>query len=157
MDPTVPSTLYVGTNGGVFKSTNFGSSWAPSGTGMTTSIGPFAIDPAAPATVYCATYAGLFKSVNAGASWALTGLGTEQTISVALAPGTVYVAMVAGGVRKSTDGGASWVPVSLGLPPLQAGPLAVDPSGPTTVYVGGFSVWQASPPVPVELTGFAVQ
>jgi hypothetical protein len=35
--------------------------------------------------------------------------------------------------------------------------LAFDPTGLTTVYAASGSVWQSSPPVPVELMSFEVR
>ncbi len=65
IDPASPSTLYVGTGtegigsassfrGGVFKSTNGGTSW--SATNFTdTLVNALAIDPVAPSTIYAGT------------------------------------------------------------------------------------------------------
>jgi len=52
--------------------------------------------------------------------------------------GAVYLASMGGGVRKSNDFGATWKSVNAGLPP-GAVSLAMDASGPDTVYVGIFS------------------
>jgi photosystem II stability/assembly factor-like uncharacterized protein len=52
------------------------------------------------------------------------------------APNTVYAGAAGGGVWKTTDGGASWVPLTEGLHDLSVGALAVAPSNPSVVYVG---------------------
>ena len=60
IDPTSPSTLYAGTSGGgVFKSTNSGTSWSAVNSGLTnTNVRALAIDPTTPSTLYAGTSAG---------------------------------------------------------------------------------------------------
>jgi len=60
IDPTTPSTLYAGTNGGgVFKSTNGGGNWSALNTGLTnTSVPALAIAPTTPSTLYAGTLGG---------------------------------------------------------------------------------------------------
>ena len=67
IDPSAPATLYAGTGGGVFKSTNGGGSWTAINAGLiTSSVHALAIDPSAPATLYAGTSGGVFKSTNGG-------------------------------------------------------------------------------------------
>ena len=89
IDPSNPATLYAGTNGGgVFKSTNGGTSWTVSNSGLTGFSGAqvlaLAIDPSNPATLYAGTFtcngpgcsngaSGAFKSTNGGTTWQPTG------------------------------------------------------------------------------------
>ena len=55
MDPHNPSTMYVGTHGGgIYKSTNAGTSWFASGLANYTVLAP-AIDRSNPALIYAAT------------------------------------------------------------------------------------------------------
>ncbi|MFA5873549.1 MAG: hypothetical protein WC832_06260, partial [Anaerolineales bacterium] len=59
IDPTTPSTLYAGTYGGVFKSTNGGGNWSALNTGLTnTDVYALAIDPTTPSTLYAGTHGG---------------------------------------------------------------------------------------------------
>src|SRR5262249_29445459 len=95
IDPTIPTTLYAGTNGsGVFKSTNGGSAWSTANTGLPGSFPvtrALAIAPTTPTTLYAGTFVGtesdLFKSTNEGSSWSAvhTGLSLNDTYIVALA------------------------------------------------------------------------
>ena len=64
IDPATPTTLYAGTWGGVFKSTNGGTNWSAVNTGLTnTYVRALAIDPATPATLYAGTEGGgVFKT-----------------------------------------------------------------------------------------------
>lgn len=47
-----------------------------------------------------------------------------------------YAAAATGGVLKSVDGGLTWTLIGDGLPNLNAGDLAVDPSNPSTIWLG---------------------
>ena len=57
LDPKTTSTLYVGTNGdGVYKSTDAGRTWAPTGEALRKEIVlSLAVDPGASATIYAGT------------------------------------------------------------------------------------------------------
>src|SRR5260221_630532 len=76
-DPTRPSTLYSGTDQGVFKSDDGGVTWRAATAGIPPNrVQTIAIDPTAPATLYAGTLTpdgeasvGIFKSTDAGASW----------------------------------------------------------------------------------------
>ena len=63
IDPSNPNTLYVGTEGGVFKSTDAGGIWSAINSGLTnTHIWGLAIDPSNPNTLYAGTEGGgIFK------------------------------------------------------------------------------------------------
>ena len=59
IDPATPSTLYAGTDGGVFKSTNAGASWTAINSGLTHAfVTALAINPATPTTLYAGTRGG---------------------------------------------------------------------------------------------------
>jgi hypothetical protein len=161
VDPLTPTTLYAGTDGGLFRSTDGGGSWSfvtmtVSGIPiMETIIGVVAIDPKTPTTIYAASPygppgGGLFKSTDAGATWTalkqgLPAYGTLPWVSILvidpLTPTTLYAVAVASGfgnvsdVFKSTDGGASWTSASTGQPGTGVYSLAIAPTTPTsTLY-----------------------
>jgi hypothetical protein len=152
IDPTTPTTLYAGTGGGVFKSTNGGGNWSAANAGLPGgAVGTLAIDPTTPTTLYAGTISGgVFKSTNGGGNWsaANTGLPAKTYVSaVAIDPTTptTLYAGTAGGVFKSTDGGGNWSAANTGLvrnipglPPTIPGllALAIDPTTPTTLYAG---------------------
>jgi hypothetical protein len=147
IDPQTPTTVYAGTYGGVFKSTDGAGSWSPAnigGGGFGGFVFALAIDPQTPTTVYAGTFAGVVKSTDRGGSWAPANTGLTCGVALcrvsALAldpqtPTTLY-AGTAAGVSTSTDGGASWSAVNGGLTNLDVHTLALDPQTPTTVYAG---------------------
>src|SRR5262249_17909638 len=105
VDPTTPSTMYLGTfNGGVFKSTNGGTSWAPASAGLTNlQVAKLAIDPLTPSTLYAATHDGVFKTTDGGANWASSGLTGFSILAVAVDPKTP--ATLYAGTDISSTGG----------------------------------------------------
>ena len=113
IDPQTPTTLYAGTYGGVFKSTDGGGNWSTVNTGLTaTGVYALAIDPQTPATLYAGTDGGgVFKSTDGGANWSAVNTGLTNTYVYALAidpqtPATLYAGTY-GGVFKSTHGGGN--------------------------------------------------
>ena len=136
IDPTTPTTLYVGTATGVFKSTDGGGSWNPIGPGLVspgislTPVYALAIDPTTPATVYAG---GAYKSTDGGGTWRPTALATS-VLALAIDP-TTPTTLYADGF-KSTDGGSSWSALDLATAAVDA--LAIDPTTPTTLYAGTY-------------------
>jgi photosystem II stability/assembly factor-like uncharacterized protein len=49
---------------------------------------------------------------------------------------TVYLGAASGGVWKTTNGGSSWIPLTDGQVSLSVGAIAIDPTNPSTIYVG---------------------
>jgi photosystem II stability/assembly factor-like uncharacterized protein len=81
--PQTPETLYAGTWGGVFKSTNGGTNWTAINTGLTyTYINALAIHPQTPETLYAGTDGGVFKSTNGGTNWTAINNGLPTTFFV---------------------------------------------------------------------------
>jgi photosystem II stability/assembly factor-like uncharacterized protein len=165
VDRTTPGTLYAAmgldnVSGGVFKSTDGGSSWsATTNADLPGTFGIYvaalAIDPTAPDTLYAGTVGGgLFKSTNAGGTWSASGcLGPPDTCTAGLpvltfaalltlavdptTPGRLYAG--GNGVAKSTDFGATWSDGSAGLPGQAiVNSLAVDRTTPGRLYTAGY-------------------
>lgn len=61
----------------------------------------------------------------------VTALAVDPTNS-----SIVYLGGAEGGVWKSTDGGATWIPLTDNQPSLAVGSIALDPQNPQTIYVG---------------------
>jgi hypothetical protein len=122
-DPHDPSTQYVGSGTGLFKSIDGGTTWNNTGL-IGWSIPKIFLDPQNTSTVYvqatylpdrdAATITKIFRSDDGGATW--NDLVTGATL-MAVDPqvsGTLY-ALVGQGLFKSTDSGASWTLIT-GLP-----------------------------------------
>lgn len=140
IDPVTPTTLYAGAAGGpIFKTTDGGDNWAPSG-----STPPFfpvslAVDPHNHTRIFAAessSAGGIFRSNDAGASWQSVGLAQTgafgRFVGVSpLTPNLVY-AVVGPGIFRSTDGGDNWSQVQ----PLQPsiGRIVFDPVSSSTLY-----------------------
>jgi photosystem II stability/assembly factor-like uncharacterized protein len=159
-----PDIFYVGfDNGGVWRSTDFGSTWEPlfdrEGTG---SIGAIAVAPSDPSIIYVGTGAGIirpdlstgegmYKSTDAGRTWDRIGLGGTQMIAAIAVdptdPQRLFVAALGHpygpnpdrGIFRSTDGGATWQKVLYKDEYTSANAVVIDPSDPRTVYA---SLWQ---------------
>jgi uncharacterized protein (TIGR03437 family) len=118
VDPTSAQRIFLGTNAGVYRSTNSGANFAPVNSGLPDSgavlVLSIAIDPRNGA-IYIATSSGVFKSVDAGAGWSAANAGLEDafTQEILIDPhnaNTLYAATSGAGVFKSVDGGANWAP-----------------------------------------------
>ncbi len=171
IDPLTPTTLYAGTDSGVFKSTDGARTWQAMNTGLSLlSVTALVIDPLTPTTLYAGTTdpgvpggGGVFKSTDGAHTWQAmntglrTNLGFVRFLAIdPLTPTTLY-AGTDSGVFKSTDGARTWVPIeppNLGQLSFGVAALAIDPLTPTTLYAGtngggvfkstdGASTWQA--------------
>jgi len=134
--PGNPNLYYVGAGGGgVFKTTNGGTTWKPVFEHETTSsIGAVALAPGNPNLVWVGTGeanvrndvidgAGIYFSSDAGQSWKLMGLHNAGQISRIIVdpqdPNTVFVGVLGHawgpnterGVFRTSDGGKTWTKV----------------------------------------------
>lgn len=153
--PTEHTTVFAGTDTGLFRSTDLGVTWEPYGAGIkTSSSGTVKVLSLAAAKdgsrFYAGTSAGVFQSTDAGQTWVqgsgmLSGSGVLRYYYAIAAlavdpasPQTVYAGdsgmMTKGGVLKSTDGGASWVSMGSGITGDDVDALAITPGKPSTVY-----------------------
>ncbi len=157
--PSQPNVFYIGfDNGGVWRSTDYGSTWQPLfDREPTGSIGAIAVAPSDPNVIYVGTGAGIirpdlavgdgvYKSTDAGKTW--THLGLRQTQMIAMIdvdprdPNRLFVAALGHpygpngerGVFRSTDGGQSFQRVLYKDEYTSANDVRIDPSDPNTVY-----------------------
>jgi hypothetical protein len=147
-NPASPSTLYAGTQAGMFKSIDAGESWRSVGP-KNVSINAFAIDPQVPSTAYAsggAPFRGysLFKSLDDGESWNQVAIRTDgfaepHIFSLAVDPTNSAILYVAGKrLIKSSNAGRDWIEIDDGLPinaAVDIYALAIDPISPSTIYV----------------------
>ena len=162
--PGAPDAIYVATaSGGVFKSTNQGTSWAPvfDGVDAMMSIGDVTVAPSNPNVVWVGTGEsnnrqssswgdGVYKSVNGGSSWLHMGLKDTRHINRIVIhpsnPDIVYVAAVGHlwgsnaerGVFKTTDGGRTWTKVLYVDENTGANDIVIDPQDPETLIASTY-------------------
>jgi photosystem II stability/assembly factor-like uncharacterized protein len=133
--PGRPFTFYMGaTGGGVWKTTDAGTTWTNISDGYfnTTGIGAIAVAPSDPNVIYVGTGEspvrgvktshgdGVYRSTDAGATWTHLGLEATRHISRIIVhprdPDRLYLAAQGNpwganrerGVYRSGDGGGSW-------------------------------------------------
>jgi photosystem II stability/assembly factor-like uncharacterized protein len=146
INPLTPTTLYAGTDLGVFRSMDSGAHWTAVNTGLTNlGVSALAINPLTPTTLYAGSYgSGVFRSTDSGATWSAvnTGLTGHPVYSLAInpkAPATLY-AGTDSGVFRSTNGGDHWTATTF-LPNTELNNrdvhfLAINPKAPATLYAG---------------------
>jgi photosystem II stability/assembly factor-like uncharacterized protein len=164
IDPTHPSTWYVGVgSGGVWKTVNAGTTWTPVFDEQPSySIGCVTIDPSNPSVVWVGTGEnvggrhvgfgdGVYRSRDGGAKWENLGLHDSQHISkIVVNPKNSDVAWVAAqgplwskggdrGLFKTTDGGRTWAKVLGTGEWTGVTDVAIDPRNPDLLYA---ATWQ---------------
>lgn len=155
--PGRPNTIFVGTaGGGVYRSTNNGTTWTAvfDRDGRSTSIGDIAIAPSDPNVIWVGTGEpnnrqsstwgdGVYRSLDGGSSWTHMGLKESHHIGRVVIhprdPSTVFVAALGHlwgpnaerGVYRTRDGGKTWQKVLAGNDVTGAVDVAIDPDGRT--------------------------
>jgi photosystem II stability/assembly factor-like uncharacterized protein len=146
IDPGNSSIIYAGTrDGGVFKSTDGGTSWQGANQGLPREqITTLKIDPSHPATLYVGVWSsGIFKSKDGGATWSAARVGMNYYDIRDLSidpnnPATLFAAQVAfdivdPGLYKSTDGGLSWLAANSNSDVTS---VLINPANSNIVYIG---------------------
>lgn len=155
-----PLTIFVGSaSGGVWRSTDGGTTFDPVFDDHPQSIGAVRVAPSDPNTVWVGTgepwtrnstsYGlGVFKSTDGGDSWKAMGLeDTERIGAVRIhptEPDTVFVCATgplfadseARGIYKTTDGGENWNKVLYVDEKTGCADLDIDPQEPDILYAG---------------------
>ena len=162
--PSQPNVAYAGfDNGGVWRSTDYGSTWVPLFDDQPTgSIGAIGVANSDPNVIYVGSGAGIirpdlavgdgmYKSIDAGKSWTHLGLRQSQMIAMVDVdpknPDRLFVAALGHpygpneerGIFRSTDGGATFQKVLYKDEYTSGNDVRIDPSDPNTVYA---VLWQ---------------
>ena len=162
--PSQPNVAYIGfDNGGVWRSTDYGSTWTPIFDNESTgSIGAIAVAPSDGNTIYVGTGAGIirpdlatgdgmYKSTDGGKTWTHLGLRDSQMIAnIDVDPGNPNRLFVAAlghpygpngerGIFRSTNGGASFDKVLFKDEYTSGNDVRIDPKEPSIVYA---TLWQ---------------
>jgi len=139
VDPHTPSTLFVAESssaGGVFRSTDSGSTWESVGLATTGAQGLFVgVSPQTANLVYAVTNGGgIFKSVDGGTNWTAVRSGFGRLVFDPVSASTLYFVSSFEGILKTTNGGQTWTPVNKGLNAASATSVAIDPVFPSILY-----------------------
>jgi hypothetical protein len=127
VEPTNSNVVYAGGNGGLFKSTDAGTSWTSSSVGISGIVYDIKVNPLNVNLVYAGSTDGVFKSTNAGLGWTDTGCDSVNVLLVnPVHPDTVY-AGTGYGVYLSTNAGGTWTAMNAGLANLKVKALARNP------------------------------
>jgi photosystem II stability/assembly factor-like uncharacterized protein len=162
--PSQPNVFYIGyDNGGVWRSTDYGSTWQPTFDDQPTgSIGAIAVAPSDPNIIYVGSGAGIirpdlavgdgvYKSTDGGRTWTHLGLRDTQMIAMIDVdprdPNRLFVAALGHpygpnaerGIFRSTDGGRTFTKVLYKDEYTSGNDVRIDPSDPNTVYA---TLWQ---------------
>jgi photosystem II stability/assembly factor-like uncharacterized protein len=166
--PDRPLEYYFGaTGGGLFKTTDGGSSWSPMTDGQigSASVGAIAVAGSNPAVVYIGMGEvqlrsnvlqgdGVYRSSDGGSSWTHVGLGDSHAIArIRVNPtdaNRVYVAALGHpfganterGVFRTTDGGGTWERVLFRNDRTGAVDLVMDPHDPDVLYATLWEVYR---------------
>ena len=168
INPLNKKVLFAATNGGLYRSTNSGTSWAVVQSGAFTDI---EYKPGDTTTVYGVTTS-FYKSVNGGATFTAvtTGIATSGTcdrLAIAVTPANAAFVYVVGssssndgfqGFYQSTNSGASFTSIATTKNLLgwaSAGndtggqgwytlSIAASPTNANEVVVGGVNIWRTT-------------
>jgi len=158
--PSQPRTFYMGVaSGGVFRTTDAGSSWVPITDGKVpvASTGSIAVSESDPNTIYLGTGSddirsnvstgrGVYKTTDGGEHWSFSGLYDAGQIGAVRIhptnPNIVWVAAIGNafkpnterGVFKTTDGGKTWKKVLYVADSIGAADIELNPSNPDMIY-----------------------
>ena len=157
-------TIYVAPwTGGIFKTTNNGTTWEPifDNVSARLTVGAIAIAHSNPGVVWVGTgdaftsrssYAGdgMYKSTDAGKTWTHLGLEDTQHIArIVVDPNNADVALVAAmghlysdnqarGVYKTSDGGKTWSKVLYVNDKVGVIDLVMNPANPRVLYAATY-------------------
>jgi photosystem II stability/assembly factor-like uncharacterized protein len=161
-----PHEYYMGaTGGGLWKTTDGGTTWRPVTDGQihSSSIGAVAVAPSNPDIVYIGSGEadirgniiqgdGAYKSIDGGKTWTHIGLTDTQVIAKIRVhptnPDLVYVAAFGHhaapnpdrGIFRSKDGGKTWEKVLYRDPKSGGNELIIDPNNAQVLYA---ALWEA--------------
>ncbi|MEY4105757.1 MAG: hypothetical protein RL181_99, partial [Bacteroidota bacterium] len=169
MHPNDPNTLLVGTNGGIFRTTDAGATW----TQVVTNISAYDLEfkPGDPTYVYAGADGSVYRSTSTGASgtWTQVGVftgGDRTAIAVSANNPSLLGVLVsrasdAGflGYYTSINSGTSFSVTYNGPSNLMGWEsdgsdsggqgwydlcMAIDPNNANNIYVGGVNVWKST-------------
>jgi hypothetical protein len=128
IDPNNSNIVYVGGDGGIYKTTNAGGSWSGASTGITGIVYDMAIDPDNTSVLYAGTANGIYKTTNSGTSWSFSGCSNVRAVIIDPMDTNILYAGTGTGVYKSTSGGSNWAIMNTGLDDTFINCLGIHPN-----------------------------
>jgi photosystem II stability/assembly factor-like uncharacterized protein len=160
LDPESPSTVYLGTDTGLYRSRYRGKDWRPVGhrlddqTVLTLVTHPAPNTEEGASVLYIGATQGAYRSYDGGDTVELWGKGLEEISVTAILfdpknPRTVYAGTAYAGLYRSADGGETWQ--STGPPELAEEVVEAMAWGPTgeLFVASASSVWMGNKGVSV--------
>lgn len=155
--PTDPSIIFFGTDGGVFKTTNTGSTFIELNNGFaTTQFYSGAVHPSLEIYYGGTQDNGTLKS-GIIPNWSMVFGGDGGATAVDYNnPNIVYTEYINLNIQKSTNSGTSWFKAMNGIPTgpnqydgttdrvLFIAPFVMDPNSPTTLVAGTYKVYRTT-------------
>jgi hypothetical protein len=147
IDPLNSSILYVGIyDKGIYKSIDGGIKWSEVNNGLTDKkfIVFLFFDPLEPTILYKRSLgSGLYKSIDGGANWSATNIGLydiDNNVTILVSDPTtptIQYVVVTGLMLRRTNSSENWQKiVNEELSDTYISCLAVDPTNPSTLYLG---------------------
>lgn len=147
-DPTDAGVVYAATAyGQVFKSTDGGLAWSPTGPGIPdlTYLSSITVNPGNPAIIVAGGYGGVYRTADYGANWSqvrtMTGVADVEFSPIGAATGyaIAYDSVRNAVFSTSSDSGATWQVQQSGIAMGKSTGLAASGLGPDRAYVWGAS------------------
>ncbi len=123
--------IFVGTETGVYRSTNDGESWAEINNGLPTYRAVECIAINSDDHIFIGTWEGIFRSTDNGENWIDISnglLGSYKSIIID-SSGNIYTGITGGGIFRSSDEGESWTVVYNDYGTTEFNSLAINSKG----------------------------
>ncbi len=120
---------------GIFRSTDGGLNWAPSGTGMgNTTVGNMLQHPANAMIMLAATSGGIYRSTDGGLNWTRSKTGNFKDVKFKPSDPNIVYGASGTDFYRSSDNGISFTRITSGLPSGQRGVIGVSAANSNYVY-----------------------
>lgn len=139
--PTSPTTIYAGTDDGLFTSRDKGLHWTALVSGAGILVRAIAVHPANPSLILAMISGELRRSADGGATWASVRAPSDWVDSIAFHPTdpSIAVAISPSGLYRTSDGAATWARVSDLRSSGFGGAVVADRLAPGRFYAAGYS------------------
>ncbi|HEX9252163.1 MAG TPA: T9SS type A sorting domain-containing protein [Ignavibacteriaceae bacterium] len=131
-------------NGGLFRTTNGGSSWSSAANGINTGenvawVAPIIAHPTISGTFFVARQK-VYRSTDNGGNWTaisanVNGSTAVREMAISRSDPSILFATSSSSVFKSTDAGVTWTNVTSGLPSRTITSVSIYPTDPNQVFL----------------------